>query len=198
MQKLKNKTMAILIATLLTISMGTSTLMLPNANAHTPAYNIPTYAYCNVAPNPCGLGLNSNSWILDSNTSTNSCRSTGDRWHNFKVTVTHPDGTTETLGPFTSDDTGGTWTAYTPTKLGNYIFVFDFPGETLAGANRASPNNEYIGDYFEPSTSQPATLQFKKKQYPPFQPFRFQQLSGHDRYNLETVYGRHLLEIGLD
>jgi hypothetical protein len=158
MQNLKNKSLAILIATLLTISMATSLILLPTANAHTPPYSIPTYAYCNVAPNPCGLGQTVTVGFWIQIPPPTAAGALGDRWHNFKVTVTHPDGTTETLGPFTSDDTGGTWTAYTPTKLGNYTFVFDFPGETLAGENRANPNNEYIGDYFEASTSEPAKL----------------------------------------
>ena len=38
----------------------------------------------------------------------------GDRWQNITLKVTFPDGTTKTLGPFTSDDTGGTYTPFTP------------------------------------------------------------------------------------
>jgi len=97
----------------------------------------------------------------------------GDRWHNFKVTVTKPDGTTETLGPFTSDDTGGTYTLYTPATLGNYSFVFSFPGETLAGNNPApplfpgAPPNQFIGDYFMPSTSKTAHITVQQDAIPP-------------------------------
>ena len=40
-----------------------------------------------------------------------------------------------TLGPFISDDTGGTHTQYTPTEVGAYTFQMSFPGQTLAGAN---------------------------------------------------------------
>ena len=47
--------MAILIAAILTISIG-ATAILPNTSAHTPPYNIPTYAFCNVGTNPVGLG----------------------------------------------------------------------------------------------------------------------------------------------
>ena len=31
-------------------------MLIPNANAHTPAWNIPTYAYIVAAPNPIGVG----------------------------------------------------------------------------------------------------------------------------------------------
>ena len=48
----KTKIIAIIIIALLTSSIGTMAL----ANAHTPAWNIPTYAYVSVAPNPAGLG----------------------------------------------------------------------------------------------------------------------------------------------
>jgi hypothetical protein len=81
------------------------------------------------------------------------------------VKVTHPDGTTETLGPFTSDATGGTSTTYTPTAVGNYSFQMIFAGQTLAGLNLApgtpttGPNaNAFIGDNFQPSQSSVVTL----------------------------------------
>ncbi len=79
----------------------------------------------------------------------------GDKWTNMTVVVTKPDGTKETLGPFTSDDTGGTSTRYTPSEVGEYTFQLVFLGEELLGLNprpgsRPSP---YIGDYYEPSES---------------------------------------------
>jgi hypothetical protein len=80
----------------------------------------------------------------------------------MKVKVTKPDGTIETLGPFITDDTGGTTTLYTPTQLGNYTFQMSFPGQTLAGNNpvpgQSALATSFVGDYFEPSTSNVATL----------------------------------------
>ena len=38
------------------------------------------------------------------------------------VKVTTPAGTTSSLGTFTTDTTGGTFTTYTPTTVGNYTF----------------------------------------------------------------------------
>ncbi len=153
MQNLKTKTMAIMITAILIISMGASMTLLPNANAHTPPWQIPTYAYCNVAPNPSGLGQTVTVGMWIQIPPPTAAGTLGDRWHGFKLTVTRPDGTTETLGPFTSDATGGTWTSYTPTALGNYSFVVNYPGETMPGSGGASQNNAYIGDYFMPSTS---------------------------------------------
>jgi hypothetical protein len=40
----KNKKTALSIALILIISMGASTILVPNTTAHTPKWNIPTYA----------------------------------------------------------------------------------------------------------------------------------------------------------
>ncbi len=156
MQNLKGKTMAILAVAILTISMGA--IFSQTVNAHTPAWNIPTYAYVNVAPNPAGLGQTVNIGMWINNPPPDASRTYGDRWNNFMVTITNPDGTTEKLGPFSSDDTGGTHADFTPSQLGNYSFFFSFPGQTLAGNNldptsggaAAYPN---IGDYYLPSNA---------------------------------------------
>ena len=84
----------------------------------------------------------------------------GDRWKAITVVVTKPDGSIQTLGPFTTDDTGGTFTTYTPATTGNYTFQMIFAGETLAN-NNPNPNsatNAYVGDYFQPSKSNIVTL----------------------------------------
>jgi hypothetical protein len=93
----KNKTTAIAIAIFLTISMGASTLLVPNANAHTPAWNIPTFAFINAAPNPVGVGQKAYiiMWLDDTyDPATNI--SNNYRFQNYKLTITAPDGTVTT------------------------------------------------------------------------------------------------------
>ena len=142
--------------------MGTMAL----SNAHTPSWNIPTYAYVSVAPNPAGVGqtVTVGMWVQIPPPTAQGTN--GDRWHGFKLTITDPDGVNKTLGPFTSDATGGTWTTFTPDKVGNYSFVVHYPGEVLKGENRANPNNPYIGDYFMPSTSEVAYLSVQEEPIP--------------------------------
>ncbi len=155
MQKLRNKIAAVTIAILFAFSMVVS---MTQVNAHSPAWQIPTYSFINVAPNPTGVGeqVTVNFWLNQPPPTASTVF--GDRWTNMTVKVTHPDGTTETLGPFTSDDTGGTFTLYTPTVVGNYTFQMIFGGQTLAGNNLApgmSPQlTSFIGDYYVPSVSQ--------------------------------------------
>jgi hypothetical protein len=81
---------------------------------------------------------------------------TGDLWTGFTLTITLPDGSTVTEGPFTAEPAGGYTYTYTPTALGNYSVVFSFPGETLTGSagNPGNPNiTPDVGDVFGPSTS---------------------------------------------
>ena len=158
----KNKAAAIMIATLLIISIGASTILLPNASAHTPAWQIPTESFINVAPDPVGVGqtVTVNFWLQEPPPTAGTIY--GDRWTNMSVLVTKPDGTTQTLGPFTSDDTGGTFTIFTPTQTGNYSFQMLFGGQTLAGANLSpvatSAVKAFIGDYYQPSKSEVITV----------------------------------------
>ena len=74
-----------------------------------------------------------------------------------------PDGSTTTLGPFISDDTGGTHYQYTPPELGTYTIWMTFPGMTLTGGANGDPNgaslsNAYVGDYILPEQTANATL----------------------------------------
>ena len=162
----KNK-FAIAISLFLMLTMAISLVALPTANAHDPPWSVPSYAFINVAPNPAGLGqtVTIGMWLqLIPPTASGAA---GDRWEGFKVTITRPGGQTETLGPFTSDDTGGTFTRYTPPEVGEYTFVFDFPGQTILGENNANPNNVFIGDYFEPAHSVTAHLLVQEEAIPP-------------------------------
>ena len=126
MKILKNKTLAILIATILTISMAASMTLLPNANAHTPPLTIPTWAYLSVMPNPVGVGQTAYIGFWLDKVPPTAYQEYGDRWHNFIVTVTKPDGNTETLGPFTSDAAGGAATTYTQRNLATTLSCLTF------------------------------------------------------------------------
>jgi outer membrane protein assembly factor BamB len=165
----KNKT-AIAFASFLMFAMTFSLVALPAANAHEPAWQIPTLAFCNVAPNPVGVGqqVTIGFWLMEPPPTESP--GYGDRWTGMTVKVTKPDGTTKTLGPFTSDLTGGTWAPYTPDVTGNYTFQMSFPGQTLEGSNPPAAGfgvaTPYIGDYYKPSVSNIATLTVQEESVP--------------------------------
>ena len=166
---LKTKKILFSFALILMFSAGAIFSVSPNATAQTPSpINIPTYAYLSVAPNPTGVNqaVSIIMWLDKFPPTANG--QYGDRWHNFTVEVTTPDGSKQTLGPFANSDPVGTFfTQYTPDKLGTYSFIFKFPGQVLAGENPPPEGFNfgntlggflYIGDYYEPSQSDPVTI----------------------------------------
>jgi hypothetical protein len=144
MTKLKNSIIAIVITMLFLISATTAPIMIPKVSAQ--STSLPTYSLLNVAPNPCGIGqtVTLNMFLavplIDSEDAVN-----------ITITVTNPAGTTSTLGPFTTDTTGGTYTTYIPSATGNYTFQMYYGGQTLTGAG-------YVGYIEQPSSSATTTL----------------------------------------
>jgi len=130
------------------------------ATAHTPSWNIPTYAYLAASPNTVAVGQYTLLIMWLNTVVPTSGGTSGDAWRNFKIDVTDPDGQKTTLGPFTSGQVGTTFTTFTPTKVGVYTMVFSWPGQTLSNGT-GEPNFRglaYVGDFFQPSTSAPLTL----------------------------------------
>jgi hypothetical protein len=171
----KNKT-ATLFALFLMLAMAISLVALPSANAHTPPWAIPTYAFMEVNPSPVGVGQTAyvNFWI--DKVPPTAIGLWGTRWHNFKVTVTTPKGDTVDLGTFDSDATGGSWTTYVPDTAGTYTFKFSFPGQVAQEENPYPYNQamvrglDYINDTYEASSAS-TTLTVQEQQivtaYPP-------------------------------
>ncbi len=175
----KHRSSKFIIIAILSILMTTSIVLSPNVNAHTPAWNIPTYAYINVAPSPAGIGqqVTVGFWLDIVPPTANGVW--GDRWQGMKVTVTKLDGTNQTLGPYTTDDTGGTSLIYTPEALGNYTFQMYYPGQTLAGNNPApGSTSPFIGDFYESAISPPVTLTVQTDSSRLFRKIRFRQPTG--------------------
>ncbi|MCW4016751.1 MAG: PQQ-like beta-propeller repeat protein [Candidatus Bathyarchaeota archaeon] len=183
---MKNKSKIPIIVLILVLIISATLVALPVVNAHDPALEITTHAFIVVSPNP--IGINQQTQIvmcLLFNPPTGTGLG-GDRWTNFEVTVTRPNGETETLGPFTSDSTGSTYTLYTPTQVGEYTFKLDFPGQVLSLyhpiTNVTGQNSPYIGDTFLPSSATTTiTVQEEPIKEPP-------------TYPLPTEYWSHPIE----
>ncbi len=127
----KNAFAVTAVALLFAMTFASLLAAFPVANAHTPSWNIPTFAYIQVAPNPVGVNQQvfATFWldkVLPSALATNDIR-----FHNYKLTITKPDGTTEVQTfPTVDDTTSSQFTLYTPTQIGTYKFKFEFPGQT--------------------------------------------------------------------
>jgi hypothetical protein len=88
--------------------------------------------------------------------------STGDLYTGLTLTITAPDGTKTTMGPYTADATGGVGgLSFTPTQLGNYTFQGTYPGQTLS---KGTGNGAQYNGYVElPSTSTVDTVTCNKR-----------------------------------
>jgi hypothetical protein len=158
--KLQKNKMLITVALIMILTFSALTAIIPLADAHTPAWNVPTYAYLSVAPNLVQANHYTQLVMFLNLAPPTAGGNGGDRWRNFMINVTAPDGTKSQLGPFTSEQLGSQFTTYTPTAVGNYTLVFYWPGQVLAnGAGVPNPAGfGYVGDFFEPAVSDPVTL----------------------------------------
>jgi hypothetical protein len=168
MEKTKIATLA-----LTTILIFTAILVaLPTTYAHDPPWEIPTFAYLYVAPDPIGVGQTATVifWVagLPSGYPPTASGAGGDRWRDLTVDVTTPSGSHDQLGPYNSDPVGGGWALYTPSEVGDYTFEFDFPGQVLSlNGPTGIPGRDspYIGDTFLPSSAE-ATLTVQEDSLP--------------------------------
>ena len=148
MQIVKNKTMAILIISIIMISMSAAIVLSPPVNAHTPPWTIISYAYVVAAPNPIGVGQTTaiNLWI--DTPMVGATVSNDIRRHDYTLTITKPNGDVETKHwDVITDTTSVQYLQYTPDQVGNYTLKFVYPdqeyiwsgqyqGDIIKGANR--------------------------------------------------------------
>jgi len=160
MQIGKNKTISIAISILFIFSMSASMMLIPTASAHTPPFQIPTYAYVNVAPNPIGVGQQCYVIMWLDKLYENAYLYTPYRFHGYQLTITAPDGTNTTQTFATIFDTTSAQDyAFTPNTVGTYTVTFNFPGQTVT-ASDAAPGDAFLGDtYMASSASTTLTVQ---------------------------------------
>lgn len=145
----RNK-IATAIALLLMLSIAASIMISPFAVGQVgfpPGTPVPTYAFCNVAPNPIGVGQ-----TVSVNFFLATPMETSERPTNMTVKITDPDGTVKTMGPYTGDTTGGTFFSFVPDKVGQYTFQFIYLGQVLTGTS------QWAGMVNQPSQSKPFIL----------------------------------------
>jgi hypothetical protein len=157
---IKNKTMSFLIAMILTISIGASTILIPNVNAHTPTWQIPTYAYVQAVPNPVGIGQAALIYMWVDKIPDGAELGNNIRFQNYQLTITAPDGTVQTQTFATvQDPTSNQHYSFTPTQIGTYSLNFTFPGYkyTYTGliSNFFGPPapSAYLNDTYLPSSA---------------------------------------------
>ena len=104
--------------------------MLPSSFAHDPPQQIATHAFIHAVPNPVGVGQTVNVFMYLTNYYYGAAITNDLRFHNYKLTITAPNGevTTQTFNTVV-DTTSNQMAKFVPDQVGNYSLVFDYPGE---------------------------------------------------------------------
>ena len=123
------KKLSAIIAAILILSIALSTFAEPKTAAQSSG-EMTTYAYLNIAPNPVGVGQTAyiSMWVdvpMPLATEANDVRR-----HDYKLTITAPDGhvTTQTWD-VVKDTTGVEFTPFTPNQVGTYDVKFEYPDQ---------------------------------------------------------------------
>jgi hypothetical protein len=120
------KLLSTLFVGILVLSIAVPLLSLPITSAQT-GVSKNTFALVGAMPNPVGVGQET--LITTGITHATAWPQPG--WYGVTVTVTKPDGTTQTLGPVTTDTTGMTGLTFTPTMAGTYYLQTNFPEQKI-------------------------------------------------------------------
>lgn len=150
MMNIKSKLMATLIAAILICSTGVSLNLISTASAHTPSWNLETFAYIQVTPNPLGVGQTGIVYMWLTNTYDSETLYNNYRFHNYELTITAPDGkVTSMTFAIVTDPTSNQHYSFTPSETGTYFFNFTFPGQAITTSNDL-PTSAYINDTYLP------------------------------------------------
>jgi hypothetical protein len=149
------------IASFLMVTVALSLIALPAANAHDPAWEIPTYAYVNVSPDLVGVGQTVTIVVWIDKVLDGAVVGNDIRFEDYKLTITAPDETTETITwEIVTDTTSSAYTQYTPDQTGTYTLLFEFPGLTYTWTDPVpslfgpSAPSAYINDVYLPSSAE--------------------------------------------
>ncbi|HTY74057.1 MAG TPA: PQQ-binding-like beta-propeller repeat protein [Candidatus Nanoarchaeia archaeon] len=105
-------------------------------------------------------GLNQNIQVVAfmSSVTPDAVENTGSRWHNVTVTITKPDGTTDTKFFPSLDAVASGFFFYTATELGNYTFQASFPGQTIQPFFNPLGLSSSVPIVYGPAQSLPTTV----------------------------------------
>jgi outer membrane protein assembly factor BamB len=153
-----NKAKATVVIFVLVLTFSALLAAFPTVGAHDPPWTVPTWAFISASNNPIGVNQQTVIVFWPNEIPPTSQGAYGDRW-TWNIEVTKPDGTKETLGPFTSDPVGGGWTTYTPDQVGTYTFVAIMDDHVMTGEpfppsgdawGTATIGDTYLGDTSDP------------------------------------------------
>jgi outer membrane protein assembly factor BamB len=166
---------SIAIALILVLTLSSAVAILPTIKAqtlgsqmpysYTPTkgsnglWNYPTFPGVTDAPNPVGVGQPVQVImiieLLPPSVGEEGVTAVTGGWLGLTLTVTDPNGTSTTMGPYETDVSGTYQIGYTPDTVGTYTFVMNFPGQTVNGTGFGS----LFGNFLPSTASTSLTVQ---------------------------------------
>ena len=158
-----NKTL-LSIALILLLTVSGIMASMPAAKA-TSASVIPTYTFCTASPSPAGVNQTVTIVFWLDKPPVLNAQGFSIPFEGYLITITNPGGTVQTLGPFTSDAIGSSYTTFVPTTIGNYSIEFGFPGQNMTGYSLFGVSNDFS---YEASHSSIVTLAVQQSPIAPY------------------------------
>ncbi len=127
-------TITIIVASLV-ILMASSMILLPvpTVTAHTPGWDIPTYAFVSAVPNPIGVGQRVDILMWLDKVRSGATVNNEYRMHNYNLTIVNSAGDVVLHENWDTviDTTSSQYYAWIPSEAGNYTVMFNFEGFTV-------------------------------------------------------------------
>lgn len=162
---MNSKLKTIITAITLSILIGSSALLAlaPSANAQEFG-PVKTFAYVGAYPTPIGVGQSALvTYRVDQPGAGLNVRTGG--FNGSSVTITRPDGTTETKSNLKMDSTSSGFFTYTVDQVGSYTFVMNFPDQHYNTGSGPSFFQPIAGDvWYAASTSASYELVVQEEQ----------------------------------
>ncbi len=135
------------IAIFIMLTMSVPLTFLATTSAHTPAWNIPSFAYLAAQPSPVGVGQSVQVYMWVDAPFPSAAEGNDYRRHDYKLTITMPDGSTDVkTWPIIYDTTGVQYYAFTPDQVGTYTLLFEYPSQVFTW--NATAVQAWYGDTF--------------------------------------------------
>jgi outer membrane protein assembly factor BamB len=169
-QKIKLNTIAILVILSIAIPIFAIT---STTTAHTPPWQIPTYAFVVAEPDPIGVGQTATIYLwldcgygsaggfgygptvgTNASTVSNSLLGNTYRFLNYNLTIISPNGTATTqIFPKIWDTTSSQYTKFTPSQTGTYTILFNYPGQVYGANGNGYEKSSIMNDTYLPSSA---------------------------------------------
>ncbi len=136
MSNKKTLTSATTIFLIASMTLTFIAIALPNANA---ASTGKAYPFVDAVPNPVGVGQ----YTLINMGALNFLNAENDGW-NVTVTITKPDGTVDTIGPYKTFSTGTYGKNYLVDQVGTYYMQTNFLEQSYGGVTYAAATSDKL------------------------------------------------------